>query len=149
MVTIRAANNADRVGVESLIADYHTFEEITPNMERISWAVDQAIGNYHPGVLLVAEDEKEIIGVSLAVYSPSAELGRVLVVNDFYVHPSYRRKGVGKSMAEKLVDEAKQTHTDHIDLEVLRSNPTAAMFWKSLGFEGQERTIYRRKLRTT
>ena len=144
MVLVDRAVPPDRPDVERLIAAYHASEGVKPKPERISWAVDQLLRNRVGGVLLVAREKRAVVGVALAVYQPSAELGRVLVVNDFFVDPTLRRKGIGRALATKLVDEAKAMHVDQIDLEVLPTNAAAAAFWKSLGFRNTGRTIYSR-----
>ncbi len=146
MVLVDRAVPPDRLDVERLIAAYHASEGVTPKPERIAWAVDQLLKNRFPGVILVAREKRAMLGVALAVYEPSAELGRVLVVNDFFVDPTTRRKGVGRALATKLLEEAKAMHVDRIDLEVLPSNATATAFWKSMGFRTQGRTVYSRAL---
>ncbi len=146
MALVDRATPPDRPDVERLIAAYHASEGLKPRTERISWAVDQILRNRFPGVILVAREKRPIIGVALAVYQPSAELGRLLVVNDFFVDPAARRKGVGKALAAKLLEEAKKMHVDRIDLEILPTNATAAAFWKSLGFRTQGRTVYTREI---
>src|SRR5439155_41762 len=85
---------------------------VKPKPERISWAVEQQMRNRFPGVLIVAREKKALIGVALAVYAPSAELGRVLVIQDFFVDPALRRKGVGRALAGKLLEEAKAISPD-------------------------------------
>lgn len=146
MVLVERAIPPDRLDVERLIAAYHTSEGVKPRPERITWAVDQLLRNRSPGILLVAREKRVIVGVALAVYEPSAELGRTLVVNDFFVDPTIRRKGVGKALAGKLLDEAKALHVDHIQMEILPTNATAAAFWKSIGYRPTGRTIYSREL---
>src|SRR2546425_10377917 len=112
MVTISRASLSDREEIEKLIAEYHTSEGITPIKERISWAVGQQLRSKSLGLLLVARDEKRIVGVALAVYTPSAELGRVMTVNDFFVRPNHRRQGVGRDLAKRLVEECKRMKID-------------------------------------
>ena len=146
MVLVERANPTDRADVERLIAAYHASEGAKPRPERISWAVEQVLKNRFPGVLIVGREKKAVVGVALAVYSPSAELGRVLVVNDFFVDPAARRKGVGRALAQKLLDEAKAMRVDRIDLEILPMNAVAAAFWKAIGFRTQGRTIYSKDL---
>ena len=146
MVLVERATPADRAEAERLIAAYHASEGVTPKPERVSWAVEQAIENRFPSVLLVARDRRAVVGVALAVYSPSAELGRVLVVNDLFVDPTARRKGVGRALATRLLEEAKAMHVDRIDLEVLPANLVAIAFWRSMGFRSEGRTIYSRDL---
>jgi GNAT superfamily N-acetyltransferase len=142
MVLVERAAPPDRPDVERLIAAYHASEGLKPHPERIAWAVDQVLRNRFPGVLLVAREKRAVVGVALAVYEPSAELGRVLVVNDFFVEPTLRRKGAGRALATKLLDEAKAMHVDEIDLEILPANATATAFWKSVGFHTRGRTVY-------
>src|SRR5256712_6256604 len=144
MVLVERATVADRADIERLITAYVTSEGGKPKPERISWAVEQVLKSRFPGALFVAREKKSIVGVALAVYSPSAELGRVLVVNDFFVDPAARRKGVGRALAQKLLEEAKAMRVDRIDLEVLPANTVASAFWKALGFRTQGRIIYSR-----
>jgi ribosomal protein S18 acetylase RimI-like enzyme len=144
MVLVERAAPPDRPDVERLIAAYHASEGVKPRPERITWAVQQLLTNRVGGVLLVAREKRVVVGVALAVYQPSAELGRMLVVNDFFVDPALRRKGVGRALATKILDEAKAMHIDQIDLEVLPTNVVAAAFWKSLGFRNSGRTVYSR-----
>jgi len=67
-------------------------------------------------------------------------------VNDFYVDPAMRRKGVGRALATRLLDEAKAMRVERIDLEVTPTNAAAAAFWKSLGFRTAGRTVYGKEI---
>ena len=87
MVTIAQGSLSDRQEIKRLIAEYHSSEGLTPIKERIAWAVDQDLLGQSSGLLLVAGEKGAIVGVALAVYTPSAELGRVMTVNDFFVEP--------------------------------------------------------------
>ncbi len=145
MALIERAAPPDRPDVERLIAAYHASEGVKPRPERITWAVDQILRNRVGGLLLVAREKRIVVGVALAVYQPSAELGRMLVLNDFFVDPAMRRKGIGRALATKLLEEAKAMHVDQIDLEVLPTNTVAGAFWKAMGFRNTGRTIYSRE----
>src|SRR3990172_8201195 len=101
MPLVERATLADREAIERLIAAYITAEGGRPKAERGSWAVEQVLQNRFPGALLVGGEKSAVVGVALAVYTPSAELGRVLVVNDFFVDPAWRRKGVGRALAAR------------------------------------------------
>ncbi len=146
MVLVERAAPPDRLDAERLIAAYHASEGLKPRPDRISWAVEQVLRNRVGGLLLVAREKRAVVGVALAVYQPSAELGRVLVLNDFFVDPTMRRKGVGRALAMRLFEEAKAMHVDQIDLEVLPTNAAAAAFWKALGYRSTGRTVYCREL---
>ena len=142
MVVVDRAGPLDRLEVERLVAAYHASEGVTPRAPRIAWAVEQGLSGRFPGVLLVARDAGSTVGVALAVYQPSAELGRVLQVNDFYVEPAHRRKGVGRALASRLLEEAAAMQIDLVTLEVLPGNEGAAALWRSLGFSPTGREIY-------
>ena len=146
MVLVDRATPPDRPDVERLIAAYHASEGVKARPERVSWAVEQLLKGRFPGLLLVAREKHAIVGVALAVYQPSAELGRMLAVNDLFVDPAARRKGVGRALATRIVEEAKAMHIDRIDLEVLPTNEAAAAFWRALGFRALGRVIYSKDL---
>ena len=146
MVSIGRGSLLENKEIEELIAQYHSSEGLTPNKERIAWAVRLQLRDT-PGLLLVARDKDTIVGVALPVYTPSAELGRVMTVNDFFVRPDQRRKGVGRELAKSLVAECKRMKIDEIGLEVLAGNKTAAAFWRSMNFKPAERSLFRQKLR--
>jgi GNAT superfamily N-acetyltransferase len=145
MLTIGHAGMSDREEIEKLIAEYHSSEGLTPIKKRIAWAVDQQLRGKSPGLFLVARDKDTIIGVTVAVYTPSAELGRVMTVNDFFVRPTHGRKGVGREMAKRVIEECKKMKVDEIGLEVLSGNRTAAAFWRSMGFRPADRFLFRKK----
>lgn len=147
MFVVERATISDRAEVERLVAAYHESEGVAPRSERIGWAVEQQLLDRFPGVLLVARDDHKIVGIALAVHQPSAELGRVLQVNDFYVEHAVRRRGVGRALAVRLLEEAARMDIDQVALEVLPTNDVAAAFWRSLGFSATGREVYRRILR--
>jgi GNAT superfamily N-acetyltransferase len=147
MLTIGKARKSDRSEVEKLIAEYHSSEGITPIKERIAWAVDEQLQGRSLGLLLVARDKDTIIGVALAAYTPSAELGRVMTVNDFFVRPDSRRRGVGRELATHLIEQCRKMKVDEINLEVLFENKTAPAFWRSMGFRRAKRFLFKRQLR--
>ena len=146
MALVERAVPKERAEIERLVAELHAEEGMPVRRERISWAVDQQVRNRFPGLVLVAREKGALVGVVLAACVPSAELGRVLVVQDFYVVPAARRKGVGRALASRLLDEAKAMRIDRIDLEVLPTNAGAASFWKAIGFRTSGRVVYSRDL---
>ena len=146
MVTIDEANLSDSERIEKLIAEYHKSEGLTPIKERIAWAVDQQLRGQSPGLLLVVREREAIVGAALAVYTPSAERGQVMTVNDFFVRPDHRRKGVGRELAKRFVEECKRIKIDEIGLEVLHANETAASFWRSMSLKPADRFLFMKKL---
>ena len=67
------------------------------------------------------------------------------LVEEFYVEPSARRKGVGKAAARALLAELAEEGSARVDLHVLLDNPAASAFWRACGFRPRS-IAYRREL---
>jgi ribosomal protein S18 acetylase RimI-like enzyme len=117
-----------------------------PKPEKIAWAVRQVLRKRSVGILLVAHERKAIRGVALGTFQPSAELGLTLTIHDFYVEPSFQRKGVGNALAKRLLKEGRAMNVDHVDLEILPMNTGARAFWESIGFRPSGRILYSQEL---
>ncbi len=79
---------------------------------------------------MVAECSGKIVG--FMVY----ELHKTrLHVLNFAVEYDFRRSGVGRQMAQKLINKQKvNTYRNRILLEVRETNVDAQLFWKAMGF---------------
>src|SRR5690606_13231461 len=57
-----------------------------------------------------------------------------IYVRQFFIHPSYRRRGIGQLAFEQIVDGFFSKGIA-ITLDVLESNPEGKAFWQKMGFE--------------
>jgi GNAT superfamily N-acetyltransferase len=80
--------------------------------------------------LLVAVADEHIVGVGGISLCP--DVAGALRVRRFYIAPGWRRRGVAKALASRLIAGA-QTHTDTITCNAQASS-AAPPFWESLGF---------------
>jgi len=88
----------------------------------------------------VALDRKQVIGwcdIFPHEKESFAHVGRL----GMGVLPKYRRRGIGRRLAEKTIARAKRNGQERIELEVYASNNSAIALYKSLGFalEGVKR----------
>ena len=67
-------------------------------------------------------------------------------MNDFFVDPGHRRKGIGRSLVNKILGEARAMRVDRVVLEVLPRNSEAVAFWKAVGFSTEGRTVFSKEL---
>lgn len=58
-------------------------------------------------------------------------------IHNLAVHPTYRRKGVGRSLLQSVINEARRHGSSRVTLEVRKSNEAAQLLYRSLGFVGQ------------
>ncbi len=56
------------------------------------------------------------------------------MVYELYIVPAYRRKGIGKAVAERAIEELQTVKVSKIQLEVMVGNAKAAALWEKLGF---------------
>lgn len=96
--------------------------------------------------IVEADGSVQTVGVLLAHYFYSLKFGgRALWIEELYVSPIARRKGIGRLLVEDLLDFA-ETKNDilGIDLEAYHGNTPASILYRSLGFQrlGRERFSY-------
>ncbi len=82
---------------------------------------------------LVAESDG--IGCGFALYFPyySTWAGRSLYLEDLFVLPEYRGRGLGKALLARVASVAVEQGCSRLDWSVLRWNEPAIRFYQSLG----------------
>lgn len=60
--------------------------------------------------------------------------GKYMEIDNFIVHPDYRKKGVGKMMTDYVDDKAKETGCTMIVLDAFTENFTAHRFYYNQGY---------------
>lgn len=102
--------------------------------------VDRLVDNYHDGSncfdragegLWVVQDTDQVVavgGINIDPYFSDDALGRIRHV---YVHPEYRRSGLGATLMRAIEDHGEQ-HFESFQL--FTTNPDAARFYEALGY---------------
>ena len=57
------------------------------------------------------------------------------ILNDLYVHESYRRRGVGKALIDKAMDFARKEHSIYMELSTAVDNYRAQRLYEQIGFK--------------
>ena len=87
---------------------------------------------------VIAEWNGEAAGFALFFYDFSTWLGKPgLYLEDVFVHPEYRGKGIGKAILRRLAEIAVERGCARMKWEVLDWNQPAIDFYHSLGAELQ------------
>jgi len=71
----------------------------------------------------------------------------MLIIQDLYVDPAFRRRGIGRALVAELLEEARALRVERVDLEVFSSNEAARRFWQHMGFRPTGRTVFSRPTR--
>ncbi len=144
-MTFRFACEADTPLILQFIrelANYeHMLDQVTASEDILA---DQLFRQKKAEVLFAVEEGQEI-GFALFFHNFSTFLGRAgLYLEDLYVRPEHRGKGVGKALLKKLASIAVERGCGRMEWWCLDWNRPSIEFYCSLGAEPMEAwTVYR------
>lgn len=84
---------------------------------------------------IVALVNNQVVGISLFYPRYSTWKGRCFYLEDLYVDPEQRGKGIGKALLEATAEIARQRGAKRLDWQVLDWNSSAVAFYESMGAE--------------
>jgi putative acetyltransferase len=83
----------------------------------------------NPGFSFVAADKGEIIGALLCGHD-----GRRGYIHHLAIHPNQRRRGIGRRLVDRALDELARVQIDKCHIFVFRENSAAIAFWQRIGW---------------
>lgn len=127
---------------------YYLFEqeeEFKPNSETQSEGLRKIITEKDVGVIVLAIDSNQIIGMVNILYTVSTALGgRVAMLEDMVVSPKVRGKGVGSRLMKYSLGLAKQKGCKRITLLTDHDNDGAHRFYQKHGFSRSSMVAFRK-----
>lgn len=134
-LTIRKANLEDLSIVHQLVRELAIYEKA--EHEFIASLEDYQNGfNEDDFFVLLAEMNKEVVGMALYYYTYSTWKGKMMYLEDFIVKKEYRQQGIGTKLFTTFLEDAKLKKCRMVKWQVLDWNETALRF-----YEKQEATI--------
>lgn len=128
---IRQAKKEDAQAMMMLIRELAEYEkapeEVTVDMQHF---IDCGFGNNPVWWAFVAEADEKVVGFALYYIRYSTWKGARMYLEDILVTESYRGKGIGKLLFEKLISVAKEKKFNGIVWQVLEWNEPAINFYK-------------------
>lgn len=93
----------------------------------------------------LARNGDDLVGFAIARMERQWYRGsrRAGIVEEFYVTPAYRRQGLGRMLAERVVEWLNAQGAAEIRAPVLRRNLDGLLFWQRLGFSIEAYLLYR------
>jgi putative acetyltransferase len=130
----RATSPADLDAARRLFREYVASLDFDLDFQDFEQEMDALPGPYAPpdGAILLAEVDDEPVGV--VAVQPLDEDG-VCEMKRLYVQPAHREKGLGRQLAEAIIDAARDLGYDVMRLDTVASMTTARTLYRSLGFE--------------
>ena len=129
-IHFRLLQDTDTKIVSQFITSFYTEDmyekQITP--KKIKNTIQELEKHPEKGCIIVAEDTDKIIGYAIVINYWSNEYGgNVLHLDEFYVLPAYRRKGIGTQFLNYIKAE-KICSPVALKLEVTKHNKKAQKF---------------------
>ena len=145
-IVIRPARPGDEALVLSFIRELADYEKLSHLVEATTESVAASLFCEAPKAFCdIAELDGEPAGFALWFYNYSSFLGRRgLSLEDVYVRPQARRRGVGEALLTQLAARCEAEGLGRFEWWVLNWNTPAIDFYKSLGAEALDAwTVYR------
>lgn len=145
-IVIRKALPADVPAIISLIKELAEYERLSQEVEITELQLHNALfGSETFAEVLIAEFESEISGYALYFNNFSTFKGKPgIYLEDLFVKPDFRGKGIGKALFESIIKTAKEKNYGRVEWSVLKWNKPAIEFYESRGAAGlDDWKIYR------
>ena len=129
--SIRRAVKEDCPRLLELVQELATYErapqEVTVTREHF---IESGFGERPVWWAFVAEADKKIVGFALYYIRYSTWKGQAMYLEDILITKDMRGKGIGKSLFDRLIEEAKEKKFNRIIWQVLDWNEAAINFYK-------------------
>jgi GNAT superfamily N-acetyltransferase len=135
MVTIRWATPEDTEAIFSLIQELAAFEKLEQQVTGSPAQLHEHLfGNPPHAEVFVAQHQDPIVGYALffTTYS-SFRTQPGLYLEDVFVHPDYRRQGIGTALIAQVAREVEQRGYGRLEWSVLDWNHRAISMYRQLG----------------
>lgn len=145
-ILIRAAKEEDTPAIFSLIKELAEFEKLSAQIETTENELRNTLFGENKFVeILIAEYDKKIVGQAIFLKNFSTFLGKPgIYLEDLYVKPEMRGKGIGRALLDKIILLAKERNYGRVEWSVLDWNTSAIEFYKKIGARPMEDwTVFR------
>lgn len=143
---VRRAERTDIALVLDFIRELAEYERLTYEMKACEGDLEKWLFGEHPvAEALVADYACQPAGFALFFHNFSTFLGKPgIYLEDLFVRPALRGKGVGKALLREVVRLAKERGCGRVEWAVLDWNRPAISFYESLGARPlDDWTVYR------
>jgi len=133
--TVRTADEMDAIRV--LFREYATALRVDLCFQNFEHELQHLPGDYSPprGALLLATVNGAFAGCCALRPLDSSDYANACEMKRLYVRPAFRGLGLGRQLAENIIDRARQAAYDHVLLDTLDDMEAARALYDELGFE--------------
>lgn len=109
--------------------------DFQPDDEAQRRGLTQILNNPDVGLILVARQKNQIVGMVNLLFTVSTALGqRVALLEDLVIAPTQRGNGIGSQLLKQTIETAKLHDCHRITLLTDLANESAQRFYRKHGF---------------
>jgi GNAT superfamily N-acetyltransferase len=145
--TFRFATAADIPQVLPMMRDFYEFERLDFNEDRSRRLLAALVSDERLGRLLLFHFDGELTGYLVLGFGFSLEFhGTVALLDEFYVLPAFRGRGIGGAAVEFAAEICRSAGIRCLQLEADYFNQRAHDFYLRSGFKDHQRHLMTRWL---
>ncbi len=132
----------------AMIKDFYSIDNYPFEEVKVKRCFEEILRNKELGRFWMLSDEDKIIGYLILCFGYSFEYGgKDAFIDEFYLIPEARGKGLGTQALKSLRVHAKKLNVKAIHLEVENTNKIGNKLYKKLGFKGNDRSLLTQLIR--
>lgn len=131
--------------VSPLFDAYRQFYKQAPNLERVRGFIARRLINRESVIFLALNPENSNDAFGFTQLYPSfssVAMKRLWILNDLYVSPEFRKRGVASALLEKSRTFAIETGAQGLALSTAVDNATAQQLYEQLGWKKDNEFYY-------
>ena len=143
----RAATHGDIAVLVELMTDFYRESSFSLPRESAKAVFEQLLTDPALGRVWICEQGREAAGYIVLTFGFSVEYGgRDAFVDDLFIRPAFRGRGLGKQLLDTLIGECAHLRVRALHLEVDRLHDRAHALYRSRGFQDNDRRLLTMKL---
>jgi AhpD family alkylhydroperoxidase len=146
-ISIAPAQVGDCSDCASLLVEQLREHGVEESAERLVRVMESVVGDPARGFLMHARDCGKAVGIAYAAVILSAEhCGPVAWLEELYVAPGHRARGIGTALLRAVVDHCRRGGIVAVDLEIDARHNRVESLYQRFGFQRLDRSRWVSKL---
>ena len=127
---IRIGNESDFAAVLGMIKELAIFEKAE---NKVTNTVEKMIQDQAHFELFIVENNGETVAMALYYFTYFTWVGKSLYLDDLYVKPEHRGKGIGQDLLKEIFKIAQKENCNRVRWQVLDWNTNAVDLYTKIG----------------
>lgn len=147
MIDFRLATAPDEATVLRMMADFYAIDGYPFDPKKAAHNFHALMAHQHLGRLWLIAEAEQVIGYVFLAFGFSFEYGgRNAFIDELYVQPSHRNRGLGKTVLAFVEQQAIELGVQTLHLEVERHNEAGLRLYSGRGFRDSGRHLFVKRL---